>query len=570
MTLSARPGAQHTLDDIANSPNAPTNPPGGPLAVTAITLGGGSSGDGGVELSYVPRLTTAGNVFMSDIAFRGDGQLMGYENVAPGQTNAEGRLTLVNTGTGSSTSVGLDNIPDPANPATFQQIDNDLAFDQAAMAWGGSPITGIGGMTLWYAVPEFGSGLSRLYCADPTNGSAAVVTGQPWGRKGFLNPNPNQGPQNQALITTATPGFGSTNFNLPGSPVTVNFITRTVGTGVTATIDLQPNASIQAGQNPTTTLSFNGATPIITVQVGTTSREASIQEFFVGNTLPMTFTANKAFRPGTMGNNVILQFSKDSQAVGALVPNPLGGGQVHTNLPIISVTPSPVTTTQSQPDIIRVTLHPRLDFTRSGGALNQHPEASKLLSASGGDQNKDISGTQLTQLQLGIARPGQGSTPIPGIDATTAAQVVAAINLVQNPPSGPTPPGPGQLVIASIASGNPNTPVYTDHSASDPTQPNLPLQIDLQPGGGATGFTTGLSFGNDGLLYGVTNTGQFFQNIDLTTAEPSAVPIQYARSGAARIVHYEPEFPRPDGRARRTSRTVATPICCSPSRTTAS
>mgnify|MGYP001164769854 CR=1 FL=1 len=86
---------------------------------------------------------------------------------------------------------------------------------------------------LYYAIPDDTINASRLYRANPLDGSANFVQNQPWGRVGVVGGPNNSGVLigNSALITTATAATGQTDFQIPGSPVIVNFQTIEVGAG---------------------------------------------------------------------------------------------------------------------------------------------------------------------------------------------------------------------------------------------------------------------------------------------------------------------------------------------------
>src|SRR5205085_10310728 len=107
--------------------------------------------------------------------------------------NSAGQLILADTGTGDGTTAGTDSIPDQANPPvtppTIQSIQQITSDGGDALAWGGNDLPNgvtVNNTLLYYAVPDFGTGASRLYRANPTSGSAAFVQGSPWGRVGNL------------------------------------------------------------------------------------------------------------------------------------------------------------------------------------------------------------------------------------------------------------------------------------------------------------------------------------------------------------------------------------------------
>ena len=142
-----------------------------------ITRSGGSSG---ADLRVVnpftgaQEYTFASYTNMQDIVMRSDGVLFGYESL-PGVVDTAGRLDIIDTSSGGVAVVGNDSIPDTV-----------LATDQVdALAW---RRLATGSYELYYSVRGGGGGASStLFRADPANGSAAVVTGQPWGTRGPIN-----------------------------------------------------------------------------------------------------------------------------------------------------------------------------------------------------------------------------------------------------------------------------------------------------------------------------------------------------------------------------------------------
>ncbi|MEZ6062800.1 MAG: GEVED domain-containing protein [Planctomycetaceae bacterium] len=123
---------------------------------------------------------------VADIEFRDDGRLYGYHDL-PGAGNTVGRVIEIDSGNAGFATYGDDSIPDDAmaNPRNFEQVTSD---DAQAMAWRTNDVDSdddAADFDLFLAVPDaVVPGTSVLYRADPTNASAAVQQGQPWGRVG--------------------------------------------------------------------------------------------------------------------------------------------------------------------------------------------------------------------------------------------------------------------------------------------------------------------------------------------------------------------------------------------------
>ncbi len=132
------------------------------------------------------------------IKMRSDGTLWAYVGLGGGNgpNGSVGQLYRIDPGTGAATSLGGDQIPavpNPLpNPLNPQQTDSNTidSFVWGPYAPGG--VQGGGFYNLYYAVQgsnDTGGGVessSRLYRANPSSGSAAVVNGQPWGLVGNI------------------------------------------------------------------------------------------------------------------------------------------------------------------------------------------------------------------------------------------------------------------------------------------------------------------------------------------------------------------------------------------------
>lgn len=481
------PVAGSLQTDVAN-PSDPTAP-----ATFTLQLSGGSASTSSVEVAFGNLLTTDIRDDMADIAFDDTGRLYGYEGVnIPGTTNTAGRLSLIDTGTGTPTTVGNDNIPDQTNPpattcpASFEEINSNLSTSfgtpgQAALAWTGSVLRP-NSKGIYYAVPEPFAGASRLYLADPTNGSAAFVQNQPWGRVGICGvPNPNN-----FLITAATAATGQTNFAspppAPATPVTVSFQTIQVGNGAGGVIHFSAQ-NLGAGKPPTVTI--NQSTPTVDMDVALNLDSAQAQAIATfssaQNSVDFTFQAG-VNRPGSQGNVLQISFTR---------ANRQGAGPVVTvagNLVSVTLDTSAGGTTADQ-------------LKAAFDALDNNPNTTGIISANfTGLGGTVVSNTAITNLQLSG-----------GADPTTAQQLVTAINSAFAPLI-------GQVVQASL-SGNPNTVI----ALPKPSYPD----VTLTGASGAVGFTTGLAFATTGQLFGVTDQGQFLRNISVGSAAPQqAIAIQ--------------------------------------------
>jgi hypothetical protein len=102
-----------------------------------------------------------------DIVIRSDGLLFGYQRVNA-TANTAGRLVRIDPANAAQTAIGNDAIPDTVLNTN----------DMDALAW---RRTDVGQYDLFYSVRDSVNGQSVLFRADPSNGSAAVQTGQPWG-----------------------------------------------------------------------------------------------------------------------------------------------------------------------------------------------------------------------------------------------------------------------------------------------------------------------------------------------------------------------------------------------------
>ena len=142
----------------------------------------------GTREVVVGNLSSGGGV--QDIALRSDGRMFGAEAL-PGTANTAGRLVSIDWSNAALSTVGNDAIPDfdpNTNPPDLEQLTSDNV-DALAYRRSGADGSGVPQYELYYSVRGNRTGLpsaSTLYRADPANGSAAVATNQPWGRRGVF------------------------------------------------------------------------------------------------------------------------------------------------------------------------------------------------------------------------------------------------------------------------------------------------------------------------------------------------------------------------------------------------
>ena len=101
------------------------------------------------------------------------------------------------------------------------------------------------------------------------------------------------------------------------------------------------------------------------------------------------------------------------------------------------------------------------------------------------------------------------------------------------------------IVTASVTAGNPFAPVSFGQAIAP---------VVLSTGSGGSGFTTGLAFGTDGSLYGVTERGLFQRQISLGNSRPLQEVSVVLPGIATPVFAGLAQVPR-------TSRTAALPTC---------
>ena len=178
----------------------------------------------------------------SNIKMRSDGVLFGYRGL-PGNTGSVGQLVTINPGTnggfGQITPFGTGGDAIPKVPANTPPNGTTLNSDTIdSFVW---IQTGFNGNTptydLYYAVRDGGGAYnggvaaSRLYRADPANGSAAPVAGLPWGGIGEITLGAGAPPL--GFVT----GMESVNGELFGVTSTGLLITIDKGTGLAAIVN---------------------------------------------------------------------------------------------------------------------------------------------------------------------------------------------------------------------------------------------------------------------------------------------------------------------------------------------
>ncbi|HEY2414173.1 MAG TPA: choice-of-anchor L domain-containing protein, partial [Pirellulaceae bacterium] len=485
------------------------------LVQPPLQLSGGNDGQGAVEGTYgSTRLTTSTNTNVDDLSFRSDGLLYGYEGINAVNNGTAGQLILVDPGVGDATTAGTDSIPDetvpPTTPATVQSVQQITSSGGDAFAWGGTDLNG--GVTttntsLYYAVPDFNAGASRLYQANPTTGSAAFVQGQPWGTNvtTIVPPGGTTGTLAAALITNATAAIGSTDFATaggfnPNPPVSISF--RSVLLGAQANGGRIHFTASHNGFDPilhtafAPTVTVNSTLPAdISVNLNLDSSNATNTTTFsnsTNQTIDIEFDADLLGRPGSQGNNIVVNFSRANRnGQGPLVQ--FGGTNNNTVAVVLDTSFNPGTGTTG------TTAQQLID------AINQNPTnmANHILvvSTADPDPTKRVDNTIVTRIPL-----------TGGADASTAQDVVTAINKFA-----------GNVVLAAIQSGSGGTIVALE-DPNTPGQGKIYNDAVLTGASDTPGFTTGLAFANDErTLYGVTDQGQFLRQINLGTSAPAQV-----------------------------------------------
>lgn len=458
----------------------------------------------------------------SDIGFRGDGVLFGYESVfTPGTQNTAGALATIDTASGAAGAGANDGIPDLANPPPPPNTANFEEFittnEVGALAWGGTPINGIQNTTLFYAVTErnalivpatpgnngpdglpgtpddvpaqpavFGD-TSRLYRANPTSGSAAVVQGQPWGRIGFTGDYLN-------LPVNAS---GSTTFQIPGAPITATFTSARAGLAGNGTIvRFQTPQQLGFGNPPLVSFTPGSTTPPVAPTVDITlNTDASFAKGFTDfNTnfspTPPPGTGGRldftAVTPGSPGNNILITFAKTDLQQNGFPLVQVNGNTINITLDTDATNGGANATT--------------IDLLVS--AIQSDFFVSSLITVA----PQGITSTRIGNPALGAIAPVQLGG---GSDSGTSLQeLVTTVNSVAS------------SVVTASFTGNGNT------GLAQLVPSPYPFQIVLDGGANSVGVTTGLAFGGgnalavvnpgsgDDTLYGVTDQGKFLIDIN--------------------------------------------------------
>lgn len=280
-----------------------------------------------LETVVAPNGLPADGNSLWDIAMRSDGRLFGYEGGLPGVQGSAGRLVELNAGNGALTAIGNDSIPDNAGTRGFQ--DNS-AFIVDALAWTGNsigPVDGnnVGGYALWYTIPDNPlpgqneTGLSRLYRANPSSGSAAVATGFPWGRQGF------------GLIDGPVTGAATTDF----------------GTNEASILNLRGNGDLivtisRSAHGDASLPTVTQVQQFVNIDLNTTLLTASVQsDFNTGGAVDLRFVADA---PGDVGNNIRISVTSRNLGFG-VGPEVLANGN-NIVVTLNSNLGSPTTATQ--------------------------------------------------------------------------------------------------------------------------------------------------------------------------------------------------------------------------------
>jgi hypothetical protein len=431
-----------------------------------------------------PTVTVPSGNLIGDIAFRSDAILYGVQDL-PFVQGTSGRLVTINPVTGAITVIGNDNIPDyvpTQNPPNREQDSQDTI---TAMAMRGSmydvTVRGVplsSAIRLYYAIPDqFDPNVSRLYRANPDGGSAAVVIAQPWGRVG-------------QVISDATFSTGTTDFATLGVS-TVTFTATNTGPAGAVRIDF---VKVNDGNKPAAAVTaVNLLAPrSVTIEINAFTQPARRTTNFNLAGISATFTA---VAPGTQGNGIRVLFQQADLGAGAP--------------PLIGVSGS------GSNAIITVTLNATGSPTAATGgttlqdlktALDADPLAAALISTLiGGAPTTDIT-QQPTNTYVNPVVLANGRDPATAQDVADAVNNSAlAFPLIQNAVAGGTNPN-GNVTVA-------DTTVYSP--------------LNLTPGtSGIVRNTTGMAFGNNGNLYGVSDSGAFYQISLSSAAAINAVLIQ--------------------------------------------
>lgn len=328
---------------------------------------------------------------------------------------------------------------------------------------------------LYYAVPDqFSTNVSRLYRARPSDGSAAVDPNDGrWGRKGLL-------------ITDSAFAGAFTNFQT-GSVSNVTFTATSPGAqGAGIRIDF---VKVNDGNKPAAAVTAATYIPFgnrsITIEINTFTQPARRSTTFNLPNIAANFVANL---PGSQGNGIQISFQ-----LADLGPN---------TPPAISVTgtgnSSVITVTLNTNAAANVTTNSPTTLAELIATLNADPAASLLITSS-------FTGTGTTDITQ--QQPNTYVNPVVlanGRDPATAQDVANAVNgsalaapLISSATAGGTNPN-GNITVADTAA---YSPIFTTAGTA-----------------GIVGTTTGMAFGNNGVLYGVSDSGAFYQ-INTSTAQ---------------------------------------------------
>lgn len=234
----------------------------------------------GVQETTVGGIGEAGRP-IGDIAIRSDGAMFAYNaanTVAVFETNA-GELSQVDPATAQRVFIGLDGIFDDADNELTDGID-DLEtitnFEVGALTFRRFDINANLGINdhywAYYAVDNngpFNNGTSRLFLANPTNGSATITPNFPWGPVGDIlefvqgdlvatigdendaNPNLLENAGDGAQVVTITRPAHTAQFELP-----VNVSLITIFGGAPRAVLADATVTFPVGEL-TTTVSIN-------------------------------------------------------------------------------------------------------------------------------------------------------------------------------------------------------------------------------------------------------------------------------------------------------------------------
>ena len=243
-----------------------------------------------------------GNNTIQDVVMRSDGVLYAYERVNSNNNNSlVGQLATVDTGTGTPTTVGSDNIPSGTPNDTnglFNDTTNGNEVDALTFRRNGPGNNDY--YSLFYSVRENSfdgssnvTSSSKLYQANPNTGDATRNNNAPNGGYGY---------KGDIQLTGVTPATGTINVPGDGSTggATIKFETRQQGAsanGVRLTI------SVNGGGAGVQNVSTSFVLQTVTVSVGTSGGTSFPTVQSIVDAINADQTAQQLMTVAVSGNN---------------------------------------------------------------------------------------------------------------------------------------------------------------------------------------------------------------------------------------------------------------------------